>query len=207
MKVYNNYFVYLLALISLILLIIIFKWINYLVLNNYIISNIENFTQQIIREGPKTNHTVNLPLTTTYSCTNFCGPTSRCSITGQQCFTDIDCPGCQPYVPPLPPSKINNVPGNNDAGKLTVGVTPTYSKLTTDIGTQSKIIYNNKDKKSPQANFGLDTWSNKFNFERKLFDNRYKPNKLTYMPSYMPKYTTTGIFIDEGPLASNAYLS
>lgn len=208
-KQYNILF---LALISFILLLIIFKWTNYLVKNDYIYSSIyENFeaNMNVIKDigRPDTTHTVNLPLTTTYSCKNFCGPTSRCSITGQQCFSDIDCPGCQPYVPPLPPSKIDCVRGDNDAGKLTVGVTPTYSELTTDIGTQSKLIDYNKDKKPAQPNFGLNTWIGKFNEENQMFNDRYKPNQIKFMPSYMPKYSMTGIFVDEGPLASNSYLN
>ncbi len=208
----KQYYVLFLALISLILFMIIFKWTNYLVKNDYVYSNItENFDSNIgpIKDmgTPDTTHNIDLPLTTTYSCNNFCGPTSRCSITGQQCFADIDCPGCQPYVPPLPPSKTDCVKGDNDAGKLTVGMTPTYSELTTDMGTQAKIINFNKNLKPAQPNFGLNTWLGKFNQENQIFNDRYKPPKITFMPSYMPKYSMTGIFIDEGPLASNSYLN
>lgn len=208
----KQYTILFLALISFILIIVIFKWTNYLVKNDYIYSTVyENFDPNINTTKdmgtPDTTHNVDLPLNTTYSCKNFCGPTSRCSITGQQCFSDIDCPGCQPYVPPLPQSKINCVRGDNDAGKLTVGVTPTYSELTTDIGTQSKIIDFNKDKKPVQPNFGLNTWMGKFNQQNQMFNDRYKPNQIKFMPSYMPKYSMTGIFVDEGPLASNSYLN
>ena len=38
---------------------------------------------------------VDLPLTTNYSCQNFCGPPSRCSITGEKCMSDKDCIGCK----------------------------------------------------------------------------------------------------------------
>jgi hypothetical protein len=208
-KQYNIIF---LASITFILLIVIFKWSDYLVSHDYIYSNFkEGFDSNlsIIRDtgSPDTTHTVNLPLNSTYSCNNFCGPTSRCSITGQQCFADIDCPGCQPYVPPLKPSNIACVKGDNDAGKLTVGMTPTYSKLTTDIGTQSKIIDFDKNKKPAQPNFGLNTWIGKFNQENQIFNDRYKPEQIKFMPSYMPKYSMSGIFVDEGPLASNSNLS
>jgi len=208
----KQYTVIFLATISFILLLIIFKWGDYLVSHDYIYSNIkEGFDPNIspIKDlgRPDTTHNVDLPLTTTYSCKNFCGPTARCSITGQQCSADIDCPGCQPYVPPLPPSNIACVKGDNDAGKLTVGVTPTYSKLTTDIGTQSKIINFNKNLKPAQPNFGLNTWIGKFNQENQIFNDRYKPSQIKFMPSYMPKYSMSGIFVDEGPLASNSYLS
>lgn len=205
----NQYNILFLALISFILLLLIFKWTDYLVTNDYVYLNKkEGFEPNLstVRDigRPDTNHNVDLPLTTTYSCKNFCGPTARCSITGQQCFADIDCPGCQPYVPPLKPSDIPCVKGDNDAGKLTVGVTPTYSKLTTDIGTQSRIINFDKNMKPSQPNFGLNTWLGKFNQENQIFNDRYKPNQIKFMPSYMPKYSMTGIFVDEGPLASNS---
>lgn len=208
----KQYSIIFLGIISIILLIIIFKWMNYLVRNDYIYLNIkEHFDSYTIPTrdmgNPDTTHNVDLPLTTTYTCKNFCGPTSRCSITGQQCFTDIDCPGCQPYVPPLPPSNIACVKGNNDAGKLTAGMTPTYSRLTTDIGTQSKIINFNKNLKPAQANFGLNTWLGKFNQENEMFNERYKPPQQKFMPNYMPKYSLSGIFVDEGPIPSNEYLS
>jgi hypothetical protein len=45
---------------------------------------------------PGTNHTVNLPINTTFECENKCMPPARCSITGEQCSTDIDCCGCNP---------------------------------------------------------------------------------------------------------------
>ena len=78
--------------VSLVLFILIFLWINYLTANQLIV---ECFTNNVINESNKTNHTVNLPLTSTHKCNNFCGPTARCSVTGQQCLSDFDCPGCQ----------------------------------------------------------------------------------------------------------------
>jgi len=188
-----------LLLIMLILLLIVFYMIDYLVKQNYIV---ECFTGGPIQESSKTSHTFDLPLTTKYSCQNFCGPTARCAITDQQCFTDIDCPGCQSYSPPL--SKTNGcIPGNDDAGKLTVGVTPTYSPLTTGYGTREKVITKNMYARPPQANFGYDTWGNSFNEGQKLFNKRYKPNQLQYMPNYPPMYSITGEFIGDGPLPSN----
>lgn len=188
-----------LPLIALILLLIVFNMIDYLVKENYIV---ECFTGGPIQESSQTSHTVDLPLNTTSSCQNFCGPTARCAITGQQCFTDIDCPGCQQYSPPL--SKTNGcIPGNDDAGKLTVGVTPTYSPLTTGYGTKEKIITKDMYARQSQANFGYDTWSQSFNEGQKLFNKRYKPNELEFMPNYPPMYSITGEFINDGPLPSN----
>ena len=123
-------------------------------------------------------------------------------------MADIDCPGCQPFVPPLPPTK-DNVPGNNNAGKLTAGMTPSYSSLTTDIGTQAK-LYGNREyqfESAPRANFGTNVWRSAFNQERNLFDKRYKPRGLPNTPEYSKRYSITGEFMDEGPLSSNSYFS
>ena len=207
----NQYNIIIFALISFLLLICIFKWINYLVVNNYVkLSSIEGFdtnTQAIRDTGASdTSHNVDVPLTTTTSCKNMCGPPNRCSITGQQCFSDIDCPGCEPQVPPLSSSNGENIIGDNDAGKLTVGVTPNYSPLTTGFGTQSRIYTSDKFSKPSMPNFGVNTWSSKFNKGRKLFDDRYKPSGLKNIPSYSDRYSLTGEFIDDGPLPSNSYL-
>ena len=189
----NNYF----AIICLILFFIIIYWGKYII-KNYVI---ECFTSE------NKSHTVNLPLTTSYSCKNFCGPTARCSITGTQCTADIDCYGCQPYSPPLKKTK-SFIQGDNDSGKLTMGVTPQYSSLTSGYGTQEKIISNNVFSKPYMPNFGIDTWITQFNEEDKLFDDRYKPKKTSvkYMPNYPKRYSLTGQFQDYGPLPSNAYL-
>lgn len=200
-KQYNIIF---LAIISFILLISIFNWADYLASNKYVV---ECFTPGPVQEqsGGSTSHTVNLPLTTTYSCQNFCGPTARCSITGQQCSADIDCPGCQPYSPPLKKTP-DNVPGNNDAGKLTLGVTPTYSPLTSGYGTQETVITSNMYSRPSMPNFGVNTWMVGFNEEKQLFNKRYKPPQLQYMPDYPNRYSLTGEFIEDGPFASNATL-
>ena len=189
-------FIIFLPLIALILLFIIFNMIDYLVKENYIV---ECFNTQ---ESSKNTHNVDLPLNTTYSCKNFCGPNSRCAISGQQCFTDIDCPGCQPNSPPLPKTK-DCIPGNNDAGKLTVGVTPSYSPLTSGYGTRERIITKDMYARPPQANFGYDNWGESFNEGQQLFNKRYKPNQIQNMPNYPPMYSITGEFIGDGPLPSN----
>ena len=190
-----------LIVLSIFLIIIIYAWIHYLVQNNYIIERFENI------ESPETSHTVDLPLTTTYSCTNFCGPQSRCSVTGHQCTSDIDCPGCQPYVPPLTNTETAIVPGDNAAGKLTVGATPRYSPLTTDIGTKAALVVtpvlNNKP---PMPDFGENTWSKSYEQDQQMFYNKYKPPELTNMPNYKEQYTMTGIFKNDDPYASNATL-
>uniref|UniRef100_A0A6C0IFD0 Uncharacterized protein n=1 Tax=viral metagenome TaxID=1070528 RepID=A0A6C0IFD0_9ZZZZ len=184
----NQYSTLLLFILSSLILLGIFKWINYLVENGY-------FYMASINEG----------LTTTSSCSNFCGPTARCFSTGQQCTSDIDCPGCQSSPPQSQTDSqyTPNVPGNDNAGKL--DYKPGYSTLTSDIGSTAT-IYNDKLSKPVQANFGENTWIDKFNESRQLFDKRYKPAGLENMPSYPNRPSATGEFIDEGPLASNDYL-
>jgi hypothetical protein len=99
------------------------------------------------------------------------------------------------------------VPGDNDAGKLTVGATPRYSTLTTDIGTQAALVdtplHNNKP---PMPNFGENTWSKSFEQDQQLFYDKYKPPNLTDMPNYKERYSMTGIFKNDDPYASNATL-
>lgn len=205
-KQYNILF---LIIISFILFVTIFKWIDYLTDENYIVecfgNNNSNKDYNSSTEGSvaSTSHNVDMPLTTSHSCNNFCGPNSRCSITGQQCFADIDCSGCEPNVPPLKKAS-GCVPGDNDAGKLTLGVTPQYSSLTSGYGTQERIITSNMYSKPSQPNFGVDTWSQEFNEVQKLFDERYKPSGLQYMPNYPKRYSLTGEFIEDGPFPSNA---
>jgi hypothetical protein len=195
MKLYFNSLF--LPLIAIILLYVIFQMIHYLVKENYIIERFTNI------DSSKTSHSVDLPLNTTNSCKNFCGPNSRCAISGQQCFTDIDCPGCTPATSSTNQKTTSPVPGSNDAGKLTIGVTPTYSSLTSGYGTREKVITKNMYSSPAQANFGYDTWGKLFNEGQELFNKRYKPNELQYMPKYPPMYSITGEFIGDGPLPSN----
>jgi hypothetical protein len=205
----SNYIIIILALISLFLLLLVFNYSDFLFKHGYYIECFSSNVSLYKDTGsPTTSHSVDLPLTTTYSCQNFCAPgTARCAITGTQCMADIDCKGCNPYGPAFNTS-TQNVPGNNDAGKLTVGVTPTYSTLTTDIGTEAKLFTSNKKKldKPAMANFGVNTWINAFNGSQQLFDERYKPAGLQFMPDYQKRYSITGQFLTDGPLASNAYL-
>ena len=198
-----------LCILSILLFGVIFSWIHYLTSNYYITECYENYSNntstQIKDTGNfNTTHTVNMPLTTKTSCTNMC-INAICSKTKEQCLSDVDCVGCQPYIPV---SKISttNINGNNDSGKMTVGVTPTFSKLTTDIGTQSKLYSPHKLDRSPQANFGINTWIHSFNEGSNLFNNRYNLDKSNTMINYPKRFNVTGDFLDNGPLESNAYL-
>jgi hypothetical protein len=210
----NQYITVILALLSLFLLMFVFNYIHFLLYNGYYVECFDsNIALYKDTGSPETTHTVDLPLTTTQSCKNFCAPaTARCVITGEQCMADIDCRGCNPHInakdKTISLTPTRNIPGQNDAGKLTLGVTPTYSTLTTDIGTQAKLYTSNQKKLDAplQPNFGVNTWINDFKGSQELFDERYKPAGLKFMPTYDKRYSITGEFKDEGPLASNAYL-
>ena len=208
-----------LAIISVALIFGIFYWFHYLIINNYVGVK-EGFdpNAQIIQDKntPETSHTVDVPLTTTFSCKNKCGPQSQCSITREQCTSDVDCYGCQPVLDE-PQKYTYNVRGQNDAGRLTYNATPRYSTLTTDIGTQAAFFKKPNGKSSefnkvPQVYYGEDTWMQSFNEEEKIVDEEiaYKysaePAKYRYLPTYPTRPSVTGAFADNGPLASNAYL-
>ena len=197
----KQYYTIFFAIISIILFICIFKWIDYLSNNSIIKECFRGYSQNY----SPSNSNIDLPLTTTYSCKNWCGPQSRCSITGQQCSADIDCPGCQPYSPPLKKAPCD-IPPDDDAGKLTWGVTPQYSILTNGYGTHERVITEDVYAKPSMANFGPNTYIDSFNEEDTLFNKRYQPSGLQYMPNYAQKYTLTGEFIEDGPLPSNATL-
>jgi hypothetical protein len=134
---------------------------------------------------------------------------SKCSKTGTQCLSDIDCQGCGTSDPDTSEQDTPNVRGNNSAGKITSQFNPTYSSLTTDIGTQAKLFTSNKFQKPPLADFGTDIWTHDFNEQRKLFDQRYKPTlaENPTMLTYPQHYSLSGMFKEDEPLESNAYFS
>jgi len=188
-------------LIIFILLYLVFKTIDNLSTQGYVM---ECFTSGTTQESSKTNHTIDLPLTTTTSCQNFCSPTSKCAITGQQCLTDYDCPGCQPSSPYEKNTQGATIPINNDSGNLTDDITsPQYSTLTSGYGTQQAVITDRLYGKPIQAQFGVDMWKTEFNEYNSLFTKRYKRDVSQYMPNYPLMHSLTGEFISDGPLPAN----
>jgi hypothetical protein len=151
--------------------------------------------------------TVNMPLTNPYDCGNFCGPTSRCAITGHQCTADLDCPGCTPPSQSIPGVTGSSIRGNNDAGKLGVGDAVSYSSLTTDMGTQSKLYDTATSNLGPMhPNLGENLWIKNYEFSMNDFNRRYRPVGLEFIPNYKKTFTLSGEFATTGPLPSNAYL-
>lgn len=176
----------------LVFIYICFRLIIYFIRENLIVECFSNLTQ-----------TVDLPLTTTVSCRNFCGPTARCAITGQQCFYDTDCPGCKQEKNEDNKTSSVDIPGDDSAGKLTVGVTPRYSPLTSGYGTKERIIPKNIYSKTPNLSLGENTWRDKFDKENKKFAKDNTPKNVPFMQNYPSFYSITGEFSGDGPLPSN----
>jgi hypothetical protein len=199
----------------------IIKWGNYLIktktceckqnrsVNRTFKEGFDMYAQPTLDLGmPDTSHTVNLPINTTFSCENMCGPLARCSKTGEQCTSDVDCYGCQPKVYD-PAYTKKDIGGQNDAGKLTSGITPRYSVLTTDIGTQAK-LYGKGENLMPMQYFkGVNEWRKSFDTGMELYNKKFNPNiqVLPFLPKYPPRPSLSGEFVDDGPLAANAFLS
>ena len=185
-----------LAIIAFLLVIGVICYGDYLIKNRIV----EYFTT----ESASTNHTISLPINTDYTCNNFCGPMARCSMTGEQCSTDADCPGCSQYFNKPPENTTPEVPGYDDSGKLTSQTTPTFSVLVTDIGTQATQI--NSSAQPVQYNIGYNTWRKTFDKGSQIFQLKNDLGSLSYMPKYPERVTLSGEFTDVGPLPANANL-
>ena len=163
---------------------------------------------------PLTSHNVDMPLTTSFSCQNMCGSKNTCFITGEQCTSDVDCQGCQPLKAREESQRWKRQPRpENDAGILTFNNGPRYSSLTTDIGTQNASLWQ-KDKLAPVPvpDLGYDLWTPSANVSQSLYDDKMTfwysaaPKEFASMPIYPKRQSVTGIFVDNGPLAANAFL-
>ena len=194
-KIMFNY-----ILICFFLFIGLMYWTNYMFDNNYIRETFSN-------DVPKT---VSMPINTTSSCKNMCGPPNRCSITGTECLSDIDCYGCQPNTSPdLSNTFLNKnkqISGYSQAGKLSF-LAPDYSPLIHDIGTKSKPLQGDPYIDPPSYNWGFDEWTKKNINMRTVYDKRYEvPPKTVFLSNYPPRPSITGEYMDSGPFASNATL-
>jgi hypothetical protein len=148
---------------------------------------------------------VNLPLNTSESCTNFCGPPNRCSITGESCLSDNNCQGCQPPITRRFFNSHNDPAGLNDAGKLLTMI-PAYSVLTTDIGTRAYTF--DKGAKPVMGNFGTNLWRCPFDVGLGLYKKRYNPTHKDepFLLTYPSRPSLTGDFCDDGPFPANTPL-
>jgi hypothetical protein len=194
MKIRNLVFY---ILISLILYYVLILWGVLLVNNNYI--------------HEKFQPNVDVPLTSKYSCSNFCGPNAECAFSREQCSTDYDCQGCKPKQKKDYTYQSKDVPGDDDAGKMTFSQTPQYSSLTNDFGTRSSIIMSKTDS-VPQLNLGVDTWTKSFNqgmnyYLKSQIDNEKELNyDFEFEQHYPTTESITGLFVTSDIPASNSDL-
>lgn len=183
----------------------------------YLFNSVEGFKSpgpeylypDIDPSSPLLSHSVDMPINTTYSCTNFCGPHAECAKTREQCTSDVDCTGCQPKYTPLE-KNTHDVRGQNEAGKLTYNQTPRYSVLTTDIGTQAKFATDDSmNAQVPIMYLGYDKWRSAFDMGMELFRKKESvtSDDLKYAPAWVRHTSTTGMFDDISPRAANAYLT
>lgn len=106
---------YLLLLVCIFFIIIIFRWVDFLVKNHYLQSGtyLELFngyinidkdssssssipkSEEFTKSSYSINNRTDMPYFANYSCDNWCGPPSKCLYTREQCSRDVDCFGCR----------------------------------------------------------------------------------------------------------------
>jgi len=176
--------------------------------------NIYNTSSYDNPNTPLTSHSVDLPINTNYTCSNFCNPsTATCSKTGQQCADDIDCQqyGCESLLKPPTKKQVDKVEdepsADYGAGILTYNQTPQYSVLTTDMGTNATVI--NKDAELVRPYQGIPVWEETYNKQAQMVNDElaYKysaaPEEYRTAPFYPVSTTVTGVFYDIGPTPAN----
>lgn len=234
----NYKYTLLYTIVSLFLLWIVIKYgINKTIVEG--LTDFEKYSQKIIPypkdavinyndiNSPLYNHTVNLPINDPVSCKNFCGPKSQCSITREQCTSDVDCQGCNPGPTPLSECITKDVDPYDNGGKLgQQGLQ--YSPLTTGYNNHNadfaQIYPGSKDAQIKRPYQGIDLWTKSFNEGLKLYNKRRETadkysegisNAIplaskSKLPSNEPKYpmtsSATGQFYETTPPASNSSL-
>lgn len=136
----------------------------------------ENFSSAIYKDIDiglgDTNHTVNLPINTTYECENKCMPPARCLITGEQCQADIDCCGCN---------------------KAVEGFTASMNDITSTTFENPPQYFKGIDMWSDSFNVGLDLFKKKHN--PLLQTARYGKH---FILNYPERQTLSGDFTESG---------
>jgi len=169
------------------------------------------------------SHSVDMPLNNSQGCQNACY-NSKCSKTGKQCSTDVDCyqDGCQSLLKQIhdklvaekltPPPPQSYVPADTlETGKLIYNQNPQHSSLTYDIGTRAKVIDENAKVPSPYR--GYKIWEPVYDAKAQLIDEELAyeyaaaPEQYRTTPQYKKTLTATGMFYDIGPTPANAYNS
>lgn len=161
--------------------------------------------------SPKYSHTVNLPINDPISCTNFCGPKATCAKTGGQCTSDIDCPGCNPGQPVSSPCETKDVPGYTDTNKWGQNHGLAQNSLLEPNNVEFDEIYPGSRHAELTQNYqGMDTWTSAFNQGLGLYNKSQEFNdgptniEKKFVPAYPTTVSTTGLFYNTGPPASNS---
>jgi len=219
------------TVICLLLFWVLVAWCRYLVKNFYIrkcnnlnegFTDFEKYSYSVVPfpkdavinfndiNSPLYSHNVNLPINDSVSCKNFCGPNSQCSITREQCTSDIDCQGCQPQNKPVNQCLTEEVTPYEDSGKLGPGVS--YSSFTKNYGSNYDEVYpGSKDSQLKRTYKGIDLWTPSFNKGLELYNkketimNAPNDDEKQFLPNYPETITATGLFYNTGPSASNTY--
>ena len=201
----------LLGVLCILLIWLIINWFQYLQKNYFIFQGtniVEGFNPNIYVPDykdsiPKTD-TVNLPINTNYTCSNFCGPKATCSKSGQQCSTDVDCynVGCRSL---LNVSKTGeNLPTKNNAGPEPLDDALIFSA---NVSSNAGIIDENATIK--RGYIGVPVWEDEYNAmvninnDQLAYEYAANPDKYKYTPHYKTTETATGLFYDIGPTALN----
>lgn len=210
-------------------------YLFWMVINNKPL--IEGLTRQIIPypknatinyndvNSPLYSHTVNLPINDPVSCKNFCGPTSKCLLTGEQCTSDVDCSGCNPGPKPVSSCITKEVDPYDATGKLGQNQGLQYSSLTTGYNNHNadfaQIYDGSKDNQIKRSYEGVDLWEKSFNKGMELYNKKtsfadsesdtglffgFESKKQYYEPKYPMTVSATGLFYETTPPASNQSL-
>jgi hypothetical protein len=181
------------------------KWVFLLFLLILLFGSIVSSSLSHSNKDSFTNkRNVDIPLTTWRECTNKCGPSGVCSISGEDCSSDKDCYGCKPtknntgYTKPIP------IP-EEDSGKL-LSIKP-YSVLTHDMASDASLL-SEQDKYTnpPHYNQGVNQWRHAYNVATDLYNKRYNSVKYTGGPKYPERRSLTDEFPDTNPTPANAYM-
>lgn len=171
--------------------------------------------------SPLYSQTVNLPINDPVSCKNFCGPKATCSITGEQCTSDVDCFGCKPVSKNENNCTSKDVTPYDATGKL--GQQLQYSSLTTGYNGNNigfaEVYQGSKEKQLTPPYQGYDIWTDTFNKGLEIYNKKresadkyssasmgfgFGSKKQYYEPQYPMSVSLTGQFYQTTPPASNS---
>jgi hypothetical protein len=154
--------------------------------------------------SPQYSHTVNLSINDPITCKNFCGPKSQCLLTRNQCTSDIDCPGCLLQSKKMPTQPRTNIDPYEASGKIgQQGLT--YSSYINSFNghkfDQEEAFPGSINNKIIRPYQGIDRWESTFNEGLKIYNK--KMGSYLGQPEYPMTETTTGLFYNTTPPASN----